>query len=259
MLTFSKFLITIKIVPQHRLPILTYHNVDLPPTGVKYPRLYVRPTAFAAQMRLLRRLGFQGVSLTEGLSRLRAGCAQRSVVLTFDDGYADNLSYAAPVLRQYGFGATCFIVSGCVGSYNRWDAELLGVHKPTMSRGGLRSWLDAGFEIGSHTHSHPRLSQLAPEQAFEEIASSRERLQALTGTQVHHFCYPYGDCNPQLADQVRRAGYTAAVSGARGRALPHGDPYRLPRISISGGKTLFKYLLKVATPYEDIAARGHRQ
>jgi peptidoglycan/xylan/chitin deacetylase (PgdA/CDA1 family) len=209
-------------------------------------------------MRWLVRLGYTGVSVSEGLQRLRTGTADGCVVLTFDDGYLDNLIHAVPVLAQYGFGATCFIVSDCVGRHNEWDAQWLGVRKPLMDASQLRQWLECGFELGSHTRSHPRLHELTHERAAAEIAGSRVALQALTGAAIEHFCYPYGECNPALAAAVRAAGYQSAVTGRRGRARASDDPFLLPRLSIAGGKSLLKFVLRVATPYADMmrARRG---
>ncbi|MFI4914084.1 MAG: polysaccharide deacetylase family protein [Steroidobacterales bacterium] len=239
-----------------RLAILTYHNVDQPPVRVKYRRLYVTPRQFTAQMTLLRRLGIEGVSLSEGLRRLRSGDRRACVALTFDDGYADNLLHAAPVLRRFGFGATCFVVSDCIGTYNVWDAELLGTRKRLMNAAELAAWLAHGFEIGSHTRSHPRLHELDEKRAFEEIAASRSALQALIDQEVEHFCYPFGECNDALAALVQRAGYRTAVSCRRGRATAADDPYLLPRVSIGGGRSLIKFLLKVATPYADVGRKA---
>jgi peptidoglycan/xylan/chitin deacetylase (PgdA/CDA1 family) len=203
-------------------------------------------------MSWLARLGYRGVSLSEGLRRLRAGEAAGCAVLTFDDGYVDNLIHAAPVLERFGFGATCFIVSDRIGDHNAWDTRLGEVAKPLMSAGQLREWQGRGLELGSHSCSHPRLQELSVERAMHEVAGSRRALQELIGAPIAHFCYPYGDCNAALAAMVRAAGYESAVTGRRGRARAGDDPLQLPRLSVNGGKGLLKFLLKVATPYADL-------
>jgi peptidoglycan/xylan/chitin deacetylase (PgdA/CDA1 family) len=236
-----------------RLPILTYHNIEKAP-ACRLPRLYVEPAEFARQMAWLARMGYAGVSLSDGLARLQAGGAAGCAVLTFDDGYLDNLIHAAPVLERLGFGATCFIVSDHIGDHNAWDTREGEVAKPLMNAAQLREWQARGFELGSHTRSHPRLHQLSADRATQEVAGSRRVLQELTGAAIAHFCYPYGDCNASVAAIVRSAGYESAVTGRRGRARANDDPFQLPRLSVNGGKSLLKFLLKVATPYADV---GH--
>lgn len=238
-----------------RLTILNYHNVALAPPGAQLTKLYVSPEEFERQCWLLRRLGLQGVSLTEGLQALQAGEAGRCVVFTFDDGYTDNLTQAAPILRKFGFTATCYVVSGRLGEHNVWDAELLKVKKPLMNRGELQAWLAAGHEIGSHTVTHPRLGQISAEQAITEIYESRSQLTELTGAAIQHFCYPYGEYTAETLELVRAAGYRSAVTTQRGLATSADDLLRLPRVSVNGGKGLFKFALKAATPYADFGRR----
>jgi len=94
----------------------------------------VSPDRFERQLWTLRRLGLRGVSMGEGMTRLRNGSTRGCVVLTFDDGYTDTLTAAAPLMKRYGYRATCYVVSNALGTYNRWDAEFLQERKPLMSR-----------------------------------------------------------------------------------------------------------------------------
>lgn len=231
------------------LRIFTYHNIDTPPKGAQLPKLYIDVEQFDRQCWLLKKLGIRGVSMSAGLAELDRGCASRSVVLSFDDGYMDNLCHAEPVLRRYGFHAICYVVSGGVGGYNFWDAEKLKVEKPIMDQRAIGQWLAAGHEIGSHTVSHPALTRLSRSQAAQEISASRQQLQRITATPVAHFCYPFGDHNDLTVDLVREAGYESAVTTCRGPAVPGSDRLRLPRISINRGRGLFKYGLHAATRY----------
>ena len=237
------------------LAILNYHNVAPVPSGMRMPKLYVSPEQFARQLWWLRRLGIAGVSLSEGVRRLNEGNAAGCVALTFDDGYADNVSDAAPILREYGCGATCFVVSDQIGAYNVWDAELLGGRKPLMTTAQLKTWVDAGFEVGSHTCSHPDMTKLSAAALTHELANSRTALRDLTGTSISTFCYPFGYHNAEIARCVARAGYQLAVTTQRGRARREDDRMRLPRVSVNGRKGLLKFLLRAATPYCDVGRR----
>jgi peptidoglycan/xylan/chitin deacetylase (PgdA/CDA1 family) len=231
------------------LPILTYHNVGTAPAGARLQKLYVAADLFRRQCALLARLGYRAVTLSDGLEALRRGDPGRRVVLTFDDGYVDNLEIAAPILAEFGFRATCFAVAGCLGAWNRWDADELRVRKPLMNAAQLRAWLAAGHELGSHTLSHPRLDELDAAAARTEIIGSRAVLQQVTGAAIDHFCYPYGRYARQQLDLVREAGYGSAVTTRRGLAHTGDDTLQLSRISINGDKGLLRFALKVATPY----------
>ena len=232
-----------------RLTILTYHNVGPAPAGALLAKLYVDTRDFARQMWCLKRLGLRGVSMSEGLWHLDRGRAGRVVALTFDDGYADNLEHAACTLREFGFGATCFIVSGCVGAYNLWDSEVLRVRKPLMDVQQLKAWLGEGLELGSHARSHPHLNELDAGSAEAEIAGSRTDLERVAGVKIEHFCYPYGSVNARVARQVAAAGYLSAVTTQRGLARASDNRFLLPRMSVSGRRGLFRFTLKAATPY----------
>jgi peptidoglycan/xylan/chitin deacetylase (PgdA/CDA1 family) len=233
------------------LPILSYHNIGASPPGSRFKLLYVTPRRFEAQLRSLHRLGLRGVSIGEGVRRLhqtgRTGC----VALTFDDGYADNLTNALPLLLKYGFTATCYLVSNAIGSYNHWDAAYLSERKQLMHHGQIREWLAAGMEIGSHSCSHPKLEDLDDAAAGAEIADSRHALQSAFDVPVDHFAYPYGRFRPSTAELVRRAGYRSAVSLLRGVAGESDDLFGLPRIFVNGDHGMAKFLLRIATPYEN--------
>jgi peptidoglycan/xylan/chitin deacetylase (PgdA/CDA1 family) len=239
------------------LAILCYHNVASPPHDAHFKLLYVSPERFERQLWSLRRLGLRGRSLGEGLSRLRQGTARGYVVLTFDDGYADTLTAAAPLMKQYGFTATCYVVSGAIGTHNRWDAQYLREEKPLMSRRQIDMWLAAGMEVGSHSCSHPHLQNLPEEAALQEIADSRTALRDMLGVPVDHFAYPFGHFTAETVELVRRTGYASAVTLRPGLARVSDDPFRLPRIFVNGERGLWRFLLHVATPYHRVLRRLH--
>jgi peptidoglycan/xylan/chitin deacetylase (PgdA/CDA1 family) len=238
-----------------RLTILNYHNVDIVPTGAQMAKLYVSPLQFDRQCWWLKKLGIRGVSLSQGLAALRAGDASRCAVLTFDDGYLDNLSHAAPIMKQYGFSATCYVVAGRLAQFNTWDAEKLQVKKPLMNATQVQEWLAAGHEVGSHTMTHPHLDQLSRPEAELEIVASKQRLEDLCAQPVKHFCYPYGAHGAETIALVRAAGYHSAVTTQRGLVNNKNDLLRLPRVSINGNKGMLRFVLKTATPYAAIGQR----
>jgi peptidoglycan/xylan/chitin deacetylase (PgdA/CDA1 family) len=227
------------------LPILCYHNVAFAPREARFKLLYVSPDKFERQLWTLRRLGLRGVTTGEGIARLRNGTARGCVAFTFDDGYADTLTAAAPLLQRYGFRATCYVVSGALGAHNRWDAQFRQETKPLMSRQQLDEWLAAGMEVGSHSCSHQRLNELPPDAALAEIAESRVALGNLLGVPIEHFAYPFGAFTAETVELVRRAGYASAVTVVPGVARASDDHLQLPRILVNGERGLWHFLLHV--------------
>lgn len=236
------------------IPILLYHNIASPPQGARLPSLYVSPHRFAAQMRALHRMGVRGLSLSGAIPYLLGKRSGRVVVLTLDDGYADNVENALPILTRHGFSATCYVVSAHVGGFNAWDSEQLNVKKPLMSRSQLQAWMDAGMEVGAHTRTHPHLTELAPDDMRAEICGCKAELEAMLGREVFHFCYPYGSLDEAVVAQARSAGFQTATTLQRAKARPADDLHLLPRMEIQERDTPARFLLRLLTPYEEYRA-----
>jgi peptidoglycan/xylan/chitin deacetylase (PgdA/CDA1 family) len=233
------------------IPILAYHNVDRAPGGVGFRELYVSRSQFARQMVLLKMLGFRGVSMAEAVLYLTGDKSGKVAALTFDDGYCDNLTNAAPILARLGFTATCFVVSRCVGKTNQWDSKSTNVVKPTMSTDQLKQWIDYGFEVGAHSRTHPHLPECEGNALAEEIKGCKEDLEHALQHTVRHFCYPYGSWNTVIAEMVRSAGFQTACTTRRGRVRQGDDLLRLSRVKVRKYDTLALFAWKVLGGYED--------
>ena len=233
------------------VPILMYHNIGEPPEGASLRNLYVRTGAFGRQMMMLKLLGYKGMSMSAAMPYLRGEKSGRVAVITFDDGYLDTLEQALPILNTFGFTATCYVVSGRMGSYNDWDAAALNVRKQLMTAEQVKAWHAAGMEVGAHSRTHPHLPKCSDAELREELTGSKVDLEALTGAPVTQFCYPYGDLDARVAEAVRSAGYSAATTTRRGRARPGDDSMLLRRILVSGSNMLHLFLFKLLTTYED--------
>ena len=233
------------------IAILMYHNISpRPPEGL-VPWLYVPPALFTSHMRILRRLGYRGLSMQQAMPYLQGRRSGRVVAITFDDGYVDNLDNALPVLVEFGFSATCYVVSDCIGTYNQWDATDIKARKPLMNAGQLRQWTGAGMEIGSHTCRHPRLTQCSNDALDRELRQSRGDIEQLLGGPVSHFCYPYGDVDARVAQAAGQAGYSSAVTVQRGRVRPRDDFMQLPRVRLAHYHGPLALAFKLLAPFED--------
>jgi peptidoglycan/xylan/chitin deacetylase (PgdA/CDA1 family) len=233
------------------IPILMYHQIDVPPPrGTPLRGLIVAPSSFAWQMTMLRLLGYQGLSM-RGLEPYLKGEKQGKVVgITFDDGYQNNVQHALPVLMKNGFTATCYGVSSMIGGSNIWDRGLVA-EKPLMTLADWRIWRDAGMDIGSHTQTHVKLTELPPDQAREQVVQSKNELEQTVGCEVRHFCYPYGWYGAEHQEMARQAGYVTATTTQRGRVHPGDDPYTLRRIMIARATNPLQFVAKIMTRYED--------
>ena len=203
-----------RIAPPVGQRVLMYHAIgSIVPNDVQ-GRYSLAPTQFAAQMEFL------------AAERLRVGVfssADADVVITFDDGYRDNLELAYPVLRRLGLPFTIFVSTG-------------------FARSGMRIYLDARdlrrlaedplVTIGAHGASHARLTSLSDMELRHELASSKAWLEEVTGKSVTCMSYPHGAVDVRVREGVRSAGYAHACSSEFGINPPSRDPLVLRRTDI---------------------------
>jgi peptidoglycan/xylan/chitin deacetylase (PgdA/CDA1 family) len=211
----------------------------------------VAPDAFARQMRLLKMMGYQGLSMSGLMPYLRGDKQGKVCGITFDDGYLNNLQHALPVLYAHGFSSTCYVVSQRLGRTNDWDEGVGIAPAALMNAGHLNQWIAGGQEVGAHTRQHVHLPAMLEADSFYEIAACKAQLEALFHVPVQHFCYPYGEFGPSHVDMARRAGYLTATTTARARCHSGDDFWQMSRVPVVRSTTLPVFWLKLATAYED--------
>lgn len=215
------------------IPILSYHQTDIaPPRGTPFRGLVMPPARFARQMRALRALGYRGLSMQDLAPYLRGERRGKVVGITIDDGYVNNFEHALPILQSVGFTATSFVVSGQLGGTNVWDASIGIAPARLMNVHHLRTWLDAGMEVGAHTRNHVELPACDPVRARTEIVQSREDLEQALGVPIRSFCYPYGAYREEHVEMARTAGFELATTSDCARARWDTDLLRLPRVTV---------------------------
>jgi peptidoglycan/xylan/chitin deacetylase (PgdA/CDA1 family) len=227
----------------HGTPILMYHAFG---DTEEVPSRYVMSQRrFAWQMALLKRLGYQVISLEEYLGCLRESRLppERALVITIDDGYLDNYLLAYPVLRRYGFTATIFLVTN--RRKNTWDQDGPLAGRPVMTISQVHELQREGISFGAHTRTHPRLPEISAEQAWEEISGVKIDLEREFGAPVQTFAYPHGKENLAVQTQVEQAGYLGACGVRRGLNSPAAPPFTLYRTEIVGTASLLHFLLSV--------------
>ena len=131
--------------------------------------------------------------------------ANNLVGLTFDDGFADFIVHATPILHRYGFTATVFVIAERLGGYNDWNVP--GPRKNLMTADELRQITCSGIEVGSHGLRHVSLKHLNDASLVHEVGHSRKLLEEVLGHPVSGYCYPYGDVDSRAIEAVQAAGY----------------------------------------------------
>ena len=220
----------------YEVPILMYHRVGIPGGASD---VTVRPEFFDRQMEFLNVHRYHVMPLEELIRALKAGrrLPPKTVVITFDDGSADNIRFAFPVLRKMGFPATIFMITENIDRPGGW-----------LSGEDLKIMDENGISIGSHTQTHAFLPELPISRAEEELVGSKKKLQDLLGHDVTLFSYPAGGVTPQIQALVEKAGYVGAVTTNYGKKRH--DPYALHRIKVGDSSgNLFNFLVKTSGFY----------
>lgn len=234
------------------IAILSYHQTTEPPKrGTPVRSLVLPPSRFARQLRALKLLGYQGLSMRDLEPYLRGDKSGKVFGITLDDGYLNNFEHALPALRECGFTATLFMVSGQIGGSNVWDHAKGVPPAPLMDVAHLKAWMAAGMEVGGHTRNHANLLDCDDATARTEIAGCKADLERALGVEIRSFCYPYGGHRPEHAEMARQAGYAMATTIVSSRARADDDMLLLPRISIHLEDKLPVLMLQVATDFED--------
>ncbi|MFF5442537.1 polysaccharide deacetylase family protein [Streptomyces achromogenes] len=202
-------------------------------------RVTVTPARLERQLCWLARRGLRGVSVAELLAARGRGEGRNLVGLTFDDGYADFLGNALPLLARWKCTATLFVLPGRLGGDNAWDP--LGPRKPLLTADGIRRAAAEGVEIGSHGLTHVDLTRADDTRLKAETVESRAALEELTGAAVGGFCYPYGTVDRRVVAAVREAGYAYACAIDPGELTGR---HALPRVHIGQGDTAVRLFLK---------------
>jgi peptidoglycan/xylan/chitin deacetylase (PgdA/CDA1 family) len=201
-------------------------------------------------MRYLSVHGYQVISLHELTERLRTGIPLKGeVVITFDDGYKDNLTEALPVLRQFDFPATIFVTTGLIGKKDAQDFEMLSEQDiQTLSEISI-------ITIAPHTRTHPKLAKLNQEQVEQEELDARRTLEALTGKPCDLFAYPFGNYRNETINITRGLGFSSAVTVNPGSVGSGDDLFTLRRNAIDGATSFIQFkgkLSRVIDRYESL-------
>ncbi|HCL5252301.1 TPA: polysaccharide deacetylase family protein [Salmonella enterica] len=225
--------------PDNGIPVLTYHHIlrDEENTRFRHTSTTTSVRAFSNQMTWLRDMGYTTLTMyqLEGYVRNNSNLPARAVVITFDDGLKSVSRYAYPVLKQYGFKATAFIISSRIKRYpQKWDPTSLQF----MSVSELKAIRDV-FDVQSHTHflhrvdrrRHPVLLSRSYHNILFDFERSRRAL-AQFNPHVFYLSYPFGGYNAKAIKAAGDAGFHLAVTTVKGKVKPGDNPFLLKRLYI---------------------------
>jgi peptidoglycan/xylan/chitin deacetylase (PgdA/CDA1 family) len=225
--------------------VLCYHAIseDWPAD------LSITTTQLREQLELVLKWGYRGATFHDAVA---SSWSEPTVVVTFDDAFSSVLERAYPILSSLGLPGTVFVVTDFAdrGQPMRWpgiDHWLGGVHEPELrglSWRQLEQMANAGWEIGSHTRTHPRLTKLPDDELANELRGSREACENALGRACRSLAYPYGDFDSRVGAAAARAGYEAAATLPSKMSRPTALAW--PRVGIYHNDSLRRFRVKVS-------------
>jgi peptidoglycan/xylan/chitin deacetylase (PgdA/CDA1 family) len=189
------------------VPILAFHKVD---RRFEWGVTRVSPAGFRKVLAFLKNGGYRTVSL-RSLCDPQFQPPEKPVVLTFDDSYASLYDNALPLLREFGFTAAVFVVTGYAGRLNRWDVNLGWIRFRHLDWSQIEELRRDGIEIESHTVNHPDLTRMDGASLRLELADSKKAIEDRLGAPVRFLSFPFGRYNRRVLDAMRECGYDRGV------------------------------------------------
>jgi len=216
-------------------PILLYHRIAEPPSpNSSDARYYMPPEDFKWQMQALTDWGYSVIPISLLVTAITKGAQlpPRPIVISFDDGYDTVFENAYPIMQDFGFTGVLYIIADYVGAQGY------------MSIDQLTAMSGKGWEIGSHSMTHPHLPANHDLINFE-AGQSKNLLASEIGVNVETFAYPYGEIDGFVVDKVAEYGYLAAVGLGTQYVHSLSTLFYLSRIEVRNGtdKTAFAALL----------------
>ena len=236
---------------KYEVPVVMYHRVINNSENEGIYGTYIYEDIFRQHMQYLKDKNFDVITF-EDLHKIgwrnRFQRNKKYIMITFDDGYVDNYNLAFPILKEFGFKATIFLMGE--STYNEWDVNAGGEKKfELMDKFMIKEMQDYGIEFGAHTFNHPKLNKLSEEKIRHQIVDVKKPLEEKIEKEIITFAYPYGILNDYAKKMAREAGYTFTVSTDSGSVCLSDDLYQIRRIAIFPNTNLFSFKRKVAGNY----------
>ena len=227
-----------------KVPILMYHSISGNASS-KFRQFTVSPALFAEQMAYLHQQAYTPITVTQYVRaqfQRETELPEHPIVLTFDDGFADFLTAALPVLTQYNFAATLYVSTAFVGGTSRWLRREEETGRLMLTWEQLAEISSCGIECGAHSHNHRQLDILPNPAAWDEIMQSKKLLEDHLRQEVFSFAYPFGYQSAQVRQLVREAGYTSACAVKHRMSSENDEAFSLARLMVSADTNMEEYV-----------------
>ena len=236
------------------IPVIMYHRVINSAKNEGVHGTYIYEDIFRAHMKYLKENNYTVITfkdLNELSWRNRFNANKKYIILTFDDGYVDNYELAFPILKEFGFKATIFLMAE--STYNEWDVKDSNeIIFPLMSKEMIKEMQDYGIEFGAHTFNHPKINKISEQEIEYQIRDSKKILEDKIGNEIITFAYPYGILNDYAKKIAEDTGYTFALATDSGSVCLSDDLYQIRRIAIFPNTNLRSFKRKVKGNYNFI-------
>lgn len=234
-----------------KIKVLMYHRIVDDVVLSESSWLCLHKDTFRRHLELIERHGFTPITLRDYCLSLRSELVlpKRPIIITFDDGYLDTYEHAFPLLQEFGMKAVIFVLGDQSIRTNRWDEVNGSASVPLMDGQQIVEMHTNGFEIGSHSMTHAKLTEVSRDQLWEEVSRSRMILEILLNSPVQSFSYPYGLVNKTVERAVTDAGYSLGCSVFSGPPSFETEPFQIRRIEIRNSTTAFRFVTRILSPY----------
>lgn len=235
------------------IPTLMYHKVPDQEMQTQH-KIFVTKDNFRKHLQFFKDKGFETLTFNQ-LKKFKSGevdfskFPKKPLILTFDDGYQDNLINASPLLKEFGFRAQLFLLADSKIDSNHWDHSETERPHQIVSGSERQKWKESAFEIGSHGFSHQKITQMTDEQARLELRESKKFLQEEFATEVCVYAFTYGDTTLKHARLAFDEGYDYAVNTDTGGLLLEESPYQIFRVNIFPNETIGSLRKKTSSWY----------
>jgi peptidoglycan/xylan/chitin deacetylase (PgdA/CDA1 family) len=236
-------------LPKKRVLILLYHQINRG-SNAKYYSNFVSEESFEKQIAFLCKHDYSFLALKDLLDFFegKKTTPSRSVIVTFDDGYLDNLLNAWPILKRYGARGTIFLTTEFIGRSITWNEQ----ENSFLSGEQIIEMHEKGMEFGSHTLTHPSLSRCSLEKVIYEVSASKANIEELLNHPIDGFAYPYGSYDQEVKGAVMKAGYRLACTMHRGINTMETDPFTLRRMRPTNSFLWFLFIVHAAALIENL-------
>lgn len=230
----------------YEMPVLMYHRVVNSSSEAGKHNIWITLKRLRRHFNYLKKQGYHTYTFHDLANNPDLHKKEKSIILTFDDGYLDNFTILFPLLKEFSFKAVIFMVTGL--DHNKWGVIEGEPRIPLMSKENIKEMDEYGVEFGGHTRQHPVLLKLDAINQKEEIGGSKSDLESILNKPVISFAYPFGGVNEEVKKNTQEVGYTFGISTNTGPIIFH-DPFQIRRIEISCRTTLFSFKRKVSGHY----------